>query len=94
MGSETDLHGSVFEKNDVASARHQVRVNRPSGAIKREAGADRPVMSCQANHAADESETRTAPDSAAGCVRALVKVRMQPAMRIYTWRSDRECCKR
>src|SRR5215467_1110321 len=30
------------------------------------------------------SETHTAPDCAADCVRTLVKVRMQPAMRIET----------
>src|SRR5690349_18371864 len=82
MGSETDLHGSVFEKNYFASTRHEVRVHRPSGAIKGEAGAGWPVMSRQPDHAADESETCAAPDRAAGRVRALVKVRMQPAMRI------------
>jgi len=30
------------------------------------------------------SETRTAPECAADCARALVKVRIQPAMRIET----------
>jgi hypothetical protein len=84
MGSETDLHGSVLKKNDLASARHQVGVNRPSGAIKRETRADRPVMSRQANHGADEFETRTAADSAAGQVRALVKIRIQLVMPIET----------
>ncbi len=69
---------------DIASARDQVRVNRPSGAIKREAGADRPLMNRQTDQAADEPQTRTAPDSAAGRVRALVKVRIELAMRIET----------
>src|SRR6266851_373843 len=61
-----------------------MRVNRPAGAIKREAGTDWPVMSRQANHAADQFETRSAPNSAASRVRALVKVRIQLAMRIET----------
>src|SRR5260221_9657794 len=84
MGSETDIHGRVLEKNDFASAGYQVGVNRPSGSINREAGVDRPVVTRQANHGADEFETRTAPDSASGQVRALVKVRIQLVMPIET----------
>src|SRR6476646_2660988 len=41
-------------------------------------------MSRQADHSADEFEPRTAPDSAAGQVRAMVKVRIQLVMPIET----------
>src|ERR1700675_1451296 len=41
-------------------------------------------MSRHANHGSDEFETRTPPDSAAGQVRALVKVRIQLVMPIET----------